>query len=805
MDVMKNGIRNLRAGVFGLLAVAVVSLASAHEVVTGKAGRLGVTFLRDDVIHFRFAPPDATLNFDSALAAKCEMVAKRDEDYALVKQMRTDEAARVTVTGPSLAVTVDRDTLAFKIVGADGKPLFASTDRPFTAEGPARRLSLQRDVAGTEHFFGLGNVRGKNFTTLDHRGTVYDLWLHDDNVHAIVPLWYSSSGYGVYVCNSHRGRVSFKEDYGIALDGGEMDFYFFWGPAFKTILMRWSELAGRMHLPPRSALGLTYRGWGNATAADVEKIVVEQLENGIKIDTAGAEPGWHTRAYPCSYVWSGKFPDPKGFVSRLHAHGVKVNLWEHPYVSPASPIIKAIEPYGLWGGKIGSRQWENGSRHKYGFGGFVPDMTLEAARDIYWRHHRDAIVSLGVDGFKVDETDSFSANASLDLYFPGGLSCNAYHNLLGTLTVNFLHARYRRDFNRRSFMYSRGNYAGMQRWATAAYTDFYGFPQFVMSLIAQSYSGTYYTPEIRDVSTPSDVDYMRRAQMMFLTPFAQADEWQKPTCVLRRSAAVVACYREYNALHYALIPYLYSLFREQNETGVGVLRALGLEFPSDPKTQGIADAFMLGPSLLVHPVASLEPTAAVEVYLPAGEEWMDYREGKVYPGGQTIVYTCDAKTLPLFVRVGAVIPLGHYGKNTSEVVDPTFTLAVFPPRRAHTASFTAYEDDGISFDYEKGVFAETPVTVKTDADRIDIRLAARRGTYKVGPRACELKVHVTTAPQAVQLDGRPLAAADSLATLANCGGWFFDAHERAFETTVRIRFPDDGKPHTISLAGTRHK
>ena len=176
---------------------------------------------------------------------------------------------------------------------------------------------------------------------------------------------------------------------------------------------------------------------------------------------------------------------------------MKVNLWEHPYVSPASPIIKAIEPYGLWGGKIGSRQWENGSRHKYGFGGFVPDMTLEAARDIYWRHHRDAIVSLGVDGFKVDETDSFSANASLDLYFPGGLSCNAYHNLLGTLTVNFLHARYRRDFNRRSFMYSRGNYAGMQRWATAAYTDFYGFPQFVMSLIAQSYSGTYYTPEIR--------------------------------------------------------------------------------------------------------------------------------------------------------------------------------------------------------------------------------------------------------------------------------------------------------------------
>ena len=783
-----------------VLSALLLAATLRGVTVENDTARLAVDFRAPDVVHFRAAPAGAPFE-DPARKVTCGLVATADAECPAVAGEIVRDDAALTLSSSALRVRVDRATLAFSVWTADGTRVFASADRPFAFDGRARKASFRRDVRGVERFFGLGNVPGRRFEKLDHRDTVYDLWLSDDNVHAVIPLWYSSQGYGLYACSSNRGQVDFTEGYSLSLEAGEMDFYFLWGPSFKRILGSWSELAGRMRLPPRYALGLTYRGFGGWRDEDLVRAVTAQQEAGIRLDVVGVEPGWHTWAYPCSFVWSEKFPDPRGFVARMHGLGLKVNLWEHPYVSTNAPFRAAIGPYGLDGADVGTREWENGTKYKYGFGGFIPDMTMPEARDVYWNHHRAALVDLGVDGFKVDETDSFSANRSTEKRFPGGLSCNAYHNLLGTLTVNFLHARYRRDFNRRSFMYSRGNYAGMQRWATAAYTDFYGFPQFVMSLIAQSYSGTYYTPEIRDVSTPSDVDYMRRAQMMFLTPFAQADEWQKPTCVLRRSAAVVACYREYNALHYALIPYLYSLFREQNETGVGVLRALGLEFPSDPKAQGIADAFMLGPSLLVHPVASLEPTAAVEVYLPAGEEWMDYREGKVYPGDQTIVYTCDAKTLPLFVRVGAVIPLGHYGKNTSEVVDPTFTLAVFPPRRAHTASFTAYEDDGISFDYEKGVFAETPVTVKTDADRIDIRLAARRGTYKVGPRACELKVHVTTAPQAVQLDGRPLAPADSLATLANRGGWFFDAHERAFETTVRIRFPDDGKPHTISLSG----
>lgn len=767
----------------------------SEVIITSGNDRLAVNFCREDLVHFRYAPNGDEFAPEDAVP---ESIAKFDSDYAKVCGEIEELSGKTIIRTEILTVTVDHATLSILITDLEGNEIFKSAAEAFSSNGQSKTANFTRDVATTEHFFGLGNAKGDEFTTTDHRNTVYDLWMHDDNVHAIIPLWYSTSGYGVYVNNSNKGSISFKTDYSLSVEGGEMNFYFLYGPSFKTILTNWSELAGRMAMPPLYSLGLTYRGFSSWTEDQLIEAITSQFEAGISIDIAGVEPGWQTKTYPCSYAWSSKFTqDAAAFVTRAHNLGLHVNLWEHPYVSPSADIYEEILEYSLSGSQIGTRDWE-GRGGTYAFGGLVPDLTIDEARDIYWRIHNVNLASIGIDGYKIDETDSWGANNSLDLLFPSGISNNAYHNLLGTLAVNLTHEKYREEYNLRTFIYSRGNYAGMQRYATSAYTDYYGFDQFVMSVIAQSYSGTYYSPEIRDTSTKSDISYMRRAQLMFLTPFAMSNEYATEATVLMRSQAVIDCYKKYNQLHYELIPYMYSLFWQQHNTGIGVTRSLLMEFQDDPNVYKINNQFMLGESLMVCPVSSTNRIATVNIYLPAGERWMDFNTGYIYEGGQTIEYTCSASTLPLFVRMGAIIPEGHYGNNTSDVIDTTLTLDLYPSSQKTT--FTLYEDDGISFDYEDGKYAETLITSHYQNNTILCTIGARTGNYSVNTRACVLEIHYRALPSSVTLDGSALSAASSLDAFnkATTPCYYYDAAaQNDIDKIVYVRLTDDGKEHNV--------
>ncbi len=769
----------------------------SEVIISSGDDRLAVNFCREDLVHFRYAPNGDEFAPEDAVP---ESIAKFDGDYADVCGEIEETDGTTIIRTEILTVTVDHATLGILVTDLEGNEIFKSAAEAFSSNGQSKTANFIRDVATTEHFFGLGNAKGDAFTTTDHRNTVYDLWMHDDNVHAIIPLWYSTSGYGVYVNNSNRGSISFKSEYSLSLEGGEMNFYFLYGPSFKTILTNWSELAGRMAMPPLYSLGLTYRGFGSWNEEQLMEAITSQLDAGISIDIAGVEPGWQTKTYPCSYEWSTNFTlDAAAFVERAHELGLHVNLWEHPYVSPEADIYEDILKYSLSGSVIGTRDWE-GRGGNYAFGGIVPDLTIPEARDLYWSIHNANLASIGVDGYKIDETDSWGANNSLDLLFPGGLSNNAYHNLLGTLAVNLTHEKYREEYNLRTFIYSRGNYSGMQRYATSAYTDYYGFDQFVMSVVAQSYSGTYYTPEIRDTSTKSDISYMRRAQLMFLTPFAMSNEWATEATVLMRSQAVIDCYKKYNQLHYELIPYMYSLFWQQHNTGIGVTRSLLMEFQDDPKVYSIDNQFMLGESLMVCPVSSNNRIATVKIYLPAGERWMDFNTGYIYDGGQTIEYTCSASTLPLFVRMGAIIPEGHYGSNTADVTDTTLTLDIYPS--SNMTDFTLYEDDGTTFNYEQGQYAETLITSQHQGNTILCTIGARSGQYAVDTRACVLEIHYRSLPSSVVLDGTTLSAVSSLEAFNNATTpcYYYDATaQNDIDKIIYVRLTDDGKQHTVAV------
>jgi alpha-glucosidase (family GH31 glycosyl hydrolase) len=136
------------------------------------------------------------------------------------------------------------------------------------------------------------------------------------------------------------------------------------------------------------------------------------------------------------------------------------------------------------------------------------------------------------------------------------------------------------------------------------------------------------------------------------------------------------------------------------ETGAPFMRALFMDFPQDPEVRDIKDEFMFGPAFLVAPVVEKGKTAR-DVYLPKGTVWYDYWSGKKYPGGQKISAEAPLDVLPLFVRAGSILPLGNEISDTRKE-QRDVEVHVYP---GADALFELYQDDGVTYEYEKGKFS----------------------------------------------------------------------------------------------------
>ncbi|HEV2681636.1 MAG TPA: TIM-barrel domain-containing protein, partial [Rhodanobacter sp.] len=235
-------------------------------------------------------------------------------------------------------------------------------------------------------------------------------------------------------------------------------------------------------------------------------------------------------------------------------------------------------------------------------------------------------------------------------------------------------------------------------------------------------------------------------------------------------------------LRYALVPYIYSYEYTRRSTGVGLVRPLLFDWPRDPQLRNDISAWLFGDWLLVSPVVEPGQTSK-DIYLPAGR-WTDWFSGKVYEGGQTIHLAIDSKSwgdIPLFIRDGAIIPsqpsMDYVGEHPLTQLD----IDVFP---ADTRTqFDYYDDDGSTYDYEKGAYFVQSLSVQKRADVVDFALAQPQGSFKPALRYYLVKMHGS--PATAVTDGkRTMTAADSLDALRkrDAEGWA-NGHDRYGEVT----------------------
>jgi len=200
---------------------------------------------------------------------------------------------------------------------------------------------------------------------------------------------------------------------------------------------------------------------------------------------------------------------------------------------------------------------------------------------------------------------------------------------------------------------------------------------------------------------PSYPDYpelfVRWFQLNTFTPTLRIHGQRPATALWEYGKAAEPILADYLRLRYTLMPYLYAMGHSTYETGAPFMRALFMDFPGDETAATLNDEYMFGPAFLVAPVTEQGATSR-KVYLPAGSDWYDWWTNRKIAGGQWIEAAAPIDRIPLFARAGSIVPLGAPIQNTA-TKQALSEIRVFPGRNA---SFTLYDDDGVTNAYKKG-------------------------------------------------------------------------------------------------------
>ena len=583
------------------------------------------------------------------------------------------------------------------------------------------RVAVHIPTANNEKVFGYG----LQFDGSQKNGTILELKVDHFNrgggaTHAPVPFFVSSRGYGVFfntakylkVYNNlgnrkdspnnplpvDRNPPGDEEQPGpwlanppsdaieAYLHGEGLELIVFSGRTLRDVVARYNLYCGGGAMPPLWGLGFWHRVPATFNADQTLEEIAKFDQHHMPLDVIGLEPGWQTKSYPCTFEWQKKrFPDPKGFAQSLLARGVRLNLWENPYVSPAASIYEALYP--LSGSHL---VWL----------GLVPDYTLEEARHILTDQHRSDHVEIGISGYKIDEVDGYDYWLWPDhATFPSGTSAEVMRQTYGMQMQKMLYHDLFRSKNQRTYGLVRASNGAASALPFVIYSDSYGHKQYINGLSAASLCGILWCPEIR--SAGSGREWLNRMHTVCFSPLAMLNAWasgQKPWSFPEVTDSV----RDTIELRMRLLPYLYSAFADYSQNGVPPVRSMLLETDETDELIEDTSVFMFGPSLLVAPFYEQHALTRT-IQLPKGK-WYDFYSGGFVGDGTEIRRTAAEMQdrVPLFVKEGAVVPmLTTAVANTDEAYGHPLEVRHYGKT---PGSFLLYEDDGKSFDFERGKY-----------------------------------------------------------------------------------------------------
>ena len=510
-----------------------------------------------------------------------------------------------------------------------------------------------------------------------------------------------------------------------------------------TIMSEYARITGYPEMPPLWSFGYQQ---SHRTLANREEVLDEAktfrekrlpCDALIYLGTGFCPSGWNTENG--SFVWNSHvFPDPKEMLADLHAHNFRVI----PHVVILSDRLRGTvhDPCEL-------------------------SSFDEAEAGCYWDTHRKDF-AMGIDGWWPDEGDSLDIASRLvrnRMYWEGPQIDRP---------------------NERPYALHRNGYAGMQRYASFLWSgDIYSTWETLKTQIPialnTGLSGIpYWGTDIGGFVPTREFTaelYLRWFQFGAFCPLFRChgrtwklrlpwrwntgdpgpvevknyDGAATPDSSQLHDPRVEPICRKYLELRYRLLPYLYSVVRECSLSGMPIIRALWLHFPEDPQAVSCSDQYLWGSSLLVAPVVE-QGAKTRRVYLPRGA-WYDFWTGERHEGAREVTKTVDLETMPLYVRAGAILPLGPVKQFTGEKIDEPLSISIYP---GADGSFLLYEDDGASFNYRKGEWMGMQLTW-SDAPKV-LHMELAPGSRMLPPGKRPMVVKVADISRSVTFDGTPV-------------------------------------------------
>lgn len=605
-----------------------------------------------------------------------------------------------------------------------------------------RGVLVRVPLQSKEMIYGLG----LQFQSFEQNGLKKRLRVNADpardtgDSHAPVPFYVTTRGYGILVDTARyatfylggkkqKAPAEHPSDQVLVEvpEASGVDVYVFGGPSLREAVQRYNLFSGGGPVPPRWGLGFWYRGDAGYSQTNILDLAREFRERNIPCDVLGLEPRWQTHAYSCSYVWSALFPAPAVMLQQLRASHFHLNLWEHAFVHPSSPVYQSLRPY--------SGDYEV-------WGGLVPDFLEAQARSIFADFHEREHIAVGVSGYKADECDNsdFTGNWSFPEVsrFPSGADGEQMHCLFGLRYQDALTQAFEKR-GQRTYGLVRSSGALAAPYPYALYSDLYDHRQFVHAVPQAGFCGLLWAPEVRDSASP--IELIRRLQSAVFSPLTMINAWylrNPPWKQVRREEnnqghfapdweRTEAQCRSLIELRMKFIPWLHAAFVRYHREGLPPFRALVMDFPDDPGSRAVDDECLMGDGLLVAPVivGGKEPVASNGetsrlVYLPPGD-WLDFWTGRSYRGPQKIDARVPLEQVPVFVKSGAILPLAQPTLHTDDPQSWKLTALVFGD--GHLPA-TLYEDNGGS------AASFTPVTLTWDASK-KTGAVSQAKTYRV--------------------------------------------------------------------------
>ena len=684
---------------------------------------LQITVLRDSVFRVRYAT-ESVFEPDFSYAIS--------EDVSLgYNKLEIEDAIPVYIIKTAkLKIHINKSNLKLQITDLEDN-IINEDESGFhweeNHEYGGNIVKMSKITQPSESFYGMGDKA----THINLKGKRVENWATDqyafgkdqEPLYKAIPFYvglHTNISYGVFFDNSFKSHFDFAHERrnitSYWADGGEMNYYFFYGPEVSDVVQSYTDLTGTPELPPLWALGFHQSKWSYYPESRVKEIAKQFRELKIPCDALYLDIDY-MEGFRC-FTWNYQFfPNPRKLINDLLEEGFKT-------ISIIDPGIKIDKDYWVY-----KQGMANDFFCKRGDGPFMkgkvwpgqcnfPDFTNPEVREWWAGLYKELIAEIGVKGVWNDMNEpavmevpgkTFPLDVRHD-YDGHPCSHRKAHNVYGTQMARATYEGVKKHvFPKRPFVITRSAYAGAQRYTSTWTGDNVATWEHLwianvqvqrMCMSGMSFVGS----DIGGFAEqPNGELFVRWIQLGVFHPFCRVHSSgdhgdQEPWSFDEEVTNIV---RNFIELRYQLLPYLYTMFWRYSKEGIPMIKSLVYFDQIDNQTHFRTDEFIFGEQILVCPVQ--EPNAkGRRMYIPRGN-WYNYWNGEIVDGGKEKWVAADIDKIPLFIKEGAIIPKYPVQQYVGEKEIKELILEVY--FKIGDENSSVYEDGQDGYDYKKGRYS----------------------------------------------------------------------------------------------------